>query len=106
VLHAGPRLDLPQDITGRRLLIFERAEGENNVWSDLSSEGQASLLVQSACIRASLINFHLPPDFPVVWLRERLFEQKPKSLPIPVASTREFCIALFTSKIEATIGKI
>lgn len=47
-----------------------------------------------------------PLDFAATWLRERLFEQKPKSLPIPVAPTREFCDALFTSKIEATIGNI
>ena len=50
-----------------------------------------------------MFNFNLPIDFAAVWLRERLFEQKPESLPIPVAPTRDFCIALFTSKIEATI---
>lgn len=38
VQHVGPRLDPPQDIAGRRLFLFERAEGENNVWRDLSSE--------------------------------------------------------------------
>lgn len=53
-----------------------------------------------------MFNFNLPLDFAAAWLRERLFEQKPKSLPIPVAPTREFCVALFTSKIEATIGNI
>jgi hypothetical protein len=36
VQYAGPRLDPPQDIAGRRLFLFERAEGENNVWRDLS----------------------------------------------------------------------
>ena len=45
-------------------------------------------------------------DFATAWLRERLFEQKPESLPIPVAPTRDFCIALFTSKIEATIKNV
>jgi hypothetical protein len=53
-----------------------------------------------------LFNFNLPLEFAAVWFRERLFEQKPKSLPIPVAPTREFCVALFMSKIEATIRKI
>ena len=53
-----------------------------------------------------MFNFNLPLDFAAAWLRERLFEQKPKSLPIPAAPTREFCVALFTSKIEATIGNI
>lgn len=106
VQRIGPRLDVPQDIAGRRLFLFEKAEGENNVWYDLSPGGKASLLAQSARIRASLFNFNLPLDFASVWLRERLFEQKPKSLPIPVAPTREFCVALLTSKVEATIRNI
>ncbi|KAI9866787.1 MAG: hypothetical protein M1813_000729 [Trichoglossum hirsutum] len=67
---------------------------------------EACLPAQTARICASLFNFNLSLDFAAVWLRERLFEQKPKSLPIPVAPTREFCVALFTSKIEATIGNI
>ncbi|KAF8694423.1 hypothetical protein AX14_002043 [Amanita brunnescens Koide BX004] len=100
VQHVGPRLDCPQDIAGRRLFLFERAKGENNVWYDLSPGGK------SARIRASLFNFTLPLDFAAVWLRERLFEQKPKSLPVPVAPTRQFCLALITAKIEATIGNI
>ncbi|KAJ9197698.1 hypothetical protein DTO164E3_5552 [Paecilomyces variotii] len=104
--HVSPRLDMPQGIVGRRLFLFEKAEGENNVWQDLSSEQKACLLTQTARIRASLFNFNLPLDFATTWLRERLFEQKPKSLPTPIAPTREFCISLFTSKIEATIGNI
>ncbi|TVY13603.1 hypothetical protein LARI1_G008175 [Lachnellula arida] len=106
VQHIGPRLEVPQDIAGRRLFLFERTEGEKNLWRDLSSEQQANILAQSARMRASLFNFNLPVDIPVVWLHERLFEHKPESLPIPVAPTREFCIALFTSKIEATIRNV
>ncbi|KND92187.1 hypothetical protein TOPH_03052 [Tolypocladium ophioglossoides CBS 100239] len=104
--HVGPRLDRPGDIMGRRLLMFERTDGEKYIWHDLSPEQRACLLTQSACIRASLFNFQLPLDFAAVWLRERLFEQKPRSLPIPVAPTREICVALFTAKIEATIRNI
>lgn len=44
-----------------------------------------------------------PLEFAAAWLRERLFEQNPESLSIPVTPTREFCVVLFTSKIEATI---
>lgn len=43
--HVGPRLDRPQDIAGRRLFLFERAEGENNVWYDLSPEGKVRTYV-------------------------------------------------------------
>ncbi|EJT79705.1 hypothetical protein GGTG_04789 [Gaeumannomyces tritici R3-111a-1] len=101
-----PRLDRPKDIMGRRLLVFERAAGENNIWRDLCPEQRACLLTQCARIRASLFNFQLPLNFAAAWLRERLFEQKPASLPVPVAPTREFCVALFTAKIEATIRNI
>ncbi|WEW58894.1 hypothetical protein PRK78_004362 [Emydomyces testavorans] len=106
VQHVGPRLDLPQDIAGRHLFLFERAEGHNNVWGDLNSEQRAYLLSRAAHIRASLFNFDLPLDFAAVWLRKRLFYPQPEELPIAVAPTREFCVALFTSKIEATIGNI
>ncbi|KAM0800334.1 3-hydroxybutyryl-CoA dehydratase [Usnea florida] len=106
VQYPSPRLHLPQDIMGRRLFLFQRGQGENNVWCDLSEEGKACLLAQSASIRASLFSFNPTLDFAATWLLKELFEQKPKSLPIPVAPTREFCTALFTSKIEATIKNV
>ncbi|PUU81669.1 hypothetical protein B9Z19DRAFT_1113281 [Tuber borchii] len=96
VQHVGPRLDLPKDIAGRHLFLFERAEGEKDVWWELSPEQQDCLLAQSARIHASLFNLNLPLDFAT----------RPKMLPIPVAPTREFCVALFMSKIEATIKNI
>lgn len=61
---------------------------------------------KAAHIRASLYKYEVSSEFASTWLRERLFEQKPETFPIPVAPTREFCIALFTSKIEATIKNI
>jgi hypothetical protein len=36
VQHEGPKLDRPKDIAGRRLLVFQRTEGEDNVWRALS----------------------------------------------------------------------
>ena len=38
--HPGPRLTIPQNLNGRRLFVFERAEGENNVWNDLYADGK------------------------------------------------------------------
>ena len=38
VQYPSPRLLLPQDIAGRGLFLFERAQGENNIWRDLSEE--------------------------------------------------------------------
>ena len=128
VQHVGPRLNLPLDLSGRPLFFFERAEGEKNVFNDLGLEEkvyshlsqllrsiiitlsnlpiQGFLLAQSASVRASLFNFTPPLDFATTWFLKRLFEQKPESLPVPVAPTRDFCVALFTSKIEATIRNI
>ncbi|TQS33396.1 hypothetical protein Golomagni_06261, partial [Golovinomyces magnicellulatus] len=104
--HKGPRVDKPRDILGRRLLVFERADGENNIWSELDSSQKAHLLAQAARIRASLYNFQVPLEFSTTWLRERLFDQKPESFQIPVSPTRDFCIELFTSKINATIRNL
>lgn len=35
VQEVGPRLDVPQDIIGRCLLLLKRADGENIQWWDL-----------------------------------------------------------------------
>ncbi|KAL7949658.1 3-hydroxybutyryl-CoA dehydratase [Trichoderma barbatum] len=106
VQHAGPKEDTPGDIAGRRLLVFERRDGDKNIWMDLSKSEQSSLLIKFAHIRASLFNFQVSPDFAAAWFLKRLFGQKPDSLPAPVSPTREFCAALFISKIEATIKNI
>ena len=62
VQHAGPRLVAPQDIAGRRLFLFERAEGENNVWTDLSPAGKVCAffghllgVIQSKCVNILLV---------------------------------------------------
>lgn len=38
VQHPGPRISTPTDLSGRRLFVFERAEGVNNVWEELSAD--------------------------------------------------------------------
>ena len=43
-LQEGVSLEPPRDIDGRRLMVFERAEGENNVWDDLSPAQQVCIL--------------------------------------------------------------
>lgn len=37
VLYPGPKLSIPQDLAGRRLFLFEKAEGANNVWAELNA---------------------------------------------------------------------
>lgn len=61
---------------------------------------------QSARIRASLFNLDIPLDFASTWLLEFLKPHKPKSLPIAITPTRELCVCLFESKIEATIKNL
>ena len=29
----SPKLSIPEDITGRQLLVFQRAKGSNNIWN-------------------------------------------------------------------------
>ncbi|KAG6808147.1 hypothetical protein H0H93_000517, partial [Arthromyces matolae] len=90
IQHDPPRLVIPRDIIGRSLFLFEKSSGTDNVWHNLSQEHKTSLLSQLAHIRASLFNFNLPFNFAKDWFLDRLFEQKPNSLPVPFATTREF----------------
>ncbi|KAF2496828.1 3-hydroxybutyryl-CoA dehydratase [Lophium mytilinum] len=101
--HGGPVVKPPRNLAGRRLMVFERAEGGNDVWDDLDEQGKAFLLAQAAVIRASLFTFDPPLEFSSAWLLDRLLEPKPTSFSTPVAPTRESCIHLFESKIQATI---
>lgn len=38
VQHVAPRPDVPQDIVGRRLFLFQRTEGESSVWRNLGAK--------------------------------------------------------------------
>lgn len=40
VQYPGPRHAIPWDLSGRRLFVFERAEGKNNVWNELSEQNK------------------------------------------------------------------
>ncbi|KAK4225993.1 hypothetical protein QBC38DRAFT_481553 [Podospora fimiseda] len=94
---------IPHDITGRRLLVFEKADGVSNVWEDLTANGKLHLLRQLANIHAALFRYDHPQDFAAQNLLERLFKFKPNSLSMPVAPTRKFWMYLLESKIKATI---
>jgi hypothetical protein len=41
--HDGPRLNAPQDLAGRCLLLFEQREGQNNVWRNINPAQRVSL---------------------------------------------------------------
>ncbi|KAJ6780650.1 hypothetical protein PWT90_01746 [Aphanocladium album] len=102
----GPLLKVPSDISGRRLMIFEK-ESDNRInWRQLNEIQQNAIISQAAELRAALFKLELSRDFSQRWFLERLFEQKPSCLPIPVAPTRDFCLSLFASKINATIRNI
>lgn len=40
VQHTGSRTDIPTDVTGRRLMVFEKVDGRDNVWHGLNAEGK------------------------------------------------------------------
>jgi hypothetical protein len=47
VQYISPRLDLPQDIAGHHLFLFERAEGEKNTWQGLSPEQKVHIYISN-----------------------------------------------------------
>ncbi|KAK3944096.1 3-hydroxybutyryl dehydratase [Diplogelasinospora grovesii] len=105
--HRAAAVAVPTDLAGRRLMVFEKVDGRDNVWGCLSPEGKRNLLAQAARIRTSLFNFIVPADFAATWFLPRTFKFMPKELPLPFTTnpTREFWTVVFQSKIEATIGE-
>lgn len=94
---------VPHDLTGRRLFVFENAEGVNNVWEDLTCDNKLDLLGQLANVRAALFRYDPPQDFAAQHLLGRLFKFNPDSLSMSVAPTRQFWMHVLESKIKATI---
>lgn len=48
--HVGPWAHIPQDILGRQLSVFERAEGEKNVWKILNPEEKVRVKYLSSAV--------------------------------------------------------
>jgi hypothetical protein len=42
VQHPGTKTAPPVDLSGRRLFVFERAEGETNEWQDLTAAAKVT----------------------------------------------------------------
>ena len=40
VLNPGPRVQIPADLSGRRIFVFERSDGTKNVWRGLDAEAK------------------------------------------------------------------
>lgn len=47
VQHPGPKITVPQDLSGRRLFVFESAQGRNNIWEELSSANKVRAATES-----------------------------------------------------------
>ena len=45
LLHAGIKRGMPKDISGRRLMIFEMAQGQCRLWSDLDQQQRVSTAI-------------------------------------------------------------
>lgn len=45
VQHPGTKTTPPVDLSGRRLFVFEKAEGTTNVWEDLTSGARVNSLL-------------------------------------------------------------
>lgn len=40
VLKPGPKVQIPSDLSGRRIFVFERSNGTNNIWKGLDAESK------------------------------------------------------------------
>ncbi|RDW86613.1 uncharacterized protein DSM5745_03255 [Aspergillus mulundensis] len=103
VLHPGPNRSIPLDLAGRRLFVFEKAEGRDKVWRELSKPDKLRLLDQLATVQAALFHYTPPLDFAQRHLLDRLYDFMPETLSHPVAPTREFWLHVMEAKIDATI---
>ncbi|KAL6409853.1 3-hydroxybutyryl- dehydratase [Ilyonectria robusta] len=103
VQHPGPKVTVPQDLSGRRLFVFESAQGRNNIWEELSSANKLLLLDQLAHIRVALFRYDPPLDFAAEHFLKRLFKFKPETLAMRIAPTRAYWMHVFESKIKTTI---
>ncbi|KAJ7459724.1 hypothetical protein FB451DRAFT_1141519 [Mycena latifolia] len=92
--------EIPKDLVGRPIFVFEKAEGVKNVWPD-NRDKRLAILSQSARIRAALFRFDVPLDFAKLWLPR--CPPNPKVLPGDVEPTRNFAIHFLVSKVEETI---
>ncbi|KAL8380947.1 hypothetical protein RB595_005308 [Gaeumannomyces hyphopodioides] len=106
VQKPGPRVEVPRDLAGRTLFLFEKAEGWTNMWDRLDGVEKNNVLYQAAHIRASLFKFSPPLGFIRYWHRDLVSKQGPESTPVAVAPTREYGVARFTAEIEAIIGNV
>lgn len=137
----GPTGEIPKDISGRALMVFDMTRGQKSIWDELDdgqrvgklfcplnitqiekkgalSESvssanqfltQHSLLAQAATIRAAMLNLELPSAFISRWIMWRAFQPAGAALvpsqllPAPIGGSRDFCISMFTARVEALI---
>ncbi|KAH7244950.1 hypothetical protein B0J15DRAFT_564806 [Fusarium solani] len=104
--HAGIEHGMPKDISGRRFMIFEMAQGQCRLWSGFDQQQRMSTLANVAAIRTALLNLELPSQFVSDWLLWRTFqpvEWMPKELLLPISATRDFWLATLKAKIGAMV---
>ncbi|KAJ7758528.1 hypothetical protein DFH07DRAFT_868009 [Mycena maculata] len=92
--------EIPKDLVGRQLFVFEKAEGANNVWP-ADRDKKLAILTQCASMRAALFRFELPLDFVKLWLPQ--CSPNPKISPDIITPTRQFVIDFLLSKVQEMI---
>ncbi|KAI9902384.1 hypothetical protein N3K66_001736 [Trichothecium roseum] len=95
------------DISGRRLFIFAKAEGEHlhyGRWRALEDEQKDCLLIRSARLSAMQFRLTLPQHYVDAWLWERIFNTSRLPDGVKVEPTRDFCVALLKAEVEVTVG--
>ncbi|KAJ7175738.1 hypothetical protein C8R46DRAFT_1174511 [Mycena filopes] len=97
--HRRPVRQIPLDLLGRQIFVFEKAEGDNNVWPAAQNK-RLAILSQCAAIRAALFRFPVPLDFAKLWPQR---PPTPKVLLNEIEATRSFAVDFLVSKVEEMI---
>ncbi|KAJ7285607.1 hypothetical protein C8J57DRAFT_1446479 [Mycena rebaudengoi] len=100
VQHTTDATEVPKDLVGRGIFVFEKAPGTTYVWPD-NQEHKLAILSQCAYMRASLFRLELPFDFAERWLP--LCSQNPKILPSGIAPIRGIAVDFLVSKVQEMI---
>lgn len=123
----GPSSEVPKDIKGRALVVFELTEGRKSLWAELDEDQKVivqdrtspsrlrflthlllelSLLSQAAAIRAAMLNLELPADLAssrMPWRTSQPEALTPEQLATPISASRELCVSMFTAQVEAVV---
>ncbi|UNI13915.1 hypothetical protein JDV02_000610 [Purpureocillium takamizusanense] len=108
VLAAARSTSSVRGVSGRRIVVFERAEGEKYDyvrWRALSAEQKSRLLREAADAAARLFEFEPSQAFSSTWMRRRASGLDFQSPPADFPASRQACEVLLKNKVRDTVQR-